>query len=887
MTLCFAFILGILSLPSESRATVAFPSAAMFFSEEPSSQPAASQPVTIQPTETRPATGEGSAVDEPQAKTPAAPPTETQTAPPMESLAEWTGLVIDNNSQDARTLGARKLLEIGTPEAVQWLAGVLTREPPDVAAQTAVCVAVAEQDAAPVALSEPLIRLLGGPADQAESFHLTLIDALRRFDNGVVVERLREIAADNGAPAAYRLAVVRALAELGENIKAVGALVALSGDDDEQLAKAALAALSKAAGEALVDREAAQKWWDQHKTKSPTVWLKAVNQRRILEIHALRQQRGVLVQRLTAAYRVAYLQAAETERPAKLLAYLSDELPEVRRLGLELVDVMITDRIEVGPDIKNRLVEMIGDPDPALRLEVVSVVGDLRLATAVSRLVEALKGETDARVRAVLVAAIGGLDGAHTLPVLIDELKKDEPAVAGEAALALAVLARPAAQEGSGATEQIITALLDKYASLTPEQPGLRAKILEAMTRIASPRFRAIFAAEVAAGHGVETRRVAIAGMASLGDVQAADVVLPLTASSEPAIRLEAVVALGRCGRREQDLSALERRLDGTSESDETVRQRAWDAFKLVASRLPPQEHLDLCDRFSVPGDKIAQRRRLELLSLLRDTPARFEQLRAANPAQCVELIEAIADARVQLGEFKAAAASLWQALDLVDREGGSTRANLAARAIAIHLMGREDEAAAQRIAEFVGALPDGYVLDLESPLVRVVLEEAGRRVNAIANSATFTDAQSALRLLSPYSKNIAIPVTRRIEALQTEAMEKRTTAIELLIRGLASDAAAESRLVGFGANAVMPLLLPHVTALTTTTAPAGSQAERLVQVAARLDPEWKPFAADATPEQRTAAIAQLKAKWSPAGDEAALPSKVPTSLPALPNKSA
>ncbi len=884
MILCIGLILGILSLASESGAAVAFTSACYLFpaQPEPATQPVATQPATTQPAaKKQPAT-----TDEDASATLTAPPAEAE-APASQSLDEWTGLVVGSNSQDARTLGARKLLEIGTPEAVEWLAGVLGRDPPDPAAQAAVCIAIAEQDAAPAALSRPLIGLLGGPADQTEAFHLTLIDALRRFDNGVVVEQLREIASDDAASTAYRLAVVSALAELGENIKAVGALVALCADDDKDLSRAALAALSEAAGETLADAEAAGKWWEQHKSKSPTVWLKAVNQRRTLQIHGLLQERGVLVQRLTAAYRVAYLQAAENERPQKLLAYLGDDLAEIRRLGLELVDVMITDRIEVGPDIKNRLIEMIGDPDPQLRLEVVSIVGDLRLATAVSRLVEALKGETDVRVRAELVAAIGGLDGAQTLPVLIDALKNDEPPVAGEAALALAVFARPAAQEGDGAPAQISDALLEKFASLQPDQADLKSKLLEAMTRIASPRFRSVFAAEVGPDRPVEVRRAAIAGMASLGDVQAADAVMPLTTSSEPVIRLEAVTALGKCGRREADLVVLERRLDGTSESDETVRQRAWEAFKQVASRLPPQEHLALSNRFSTLGDKIAQRRRLELLSLLRDTSARFEQLRAADPAQCIKLIEAIADARVELGEFKAAAAGLWQALDIIDQEGGDARASLAARAIAIHLMGREDEAATQRIAEFLGPLPEAQRLEMTSPLVRVVLEEAERRVNAVANAATFTDAQSVLRLLSPHKAMLSADVISRLDALRTQMMEKRTASIETLIRNLANDPAAEARLTAFGARAVMPLLLPHVVAQPTTTAPAGSQAEKLVQVASRLDPDWKAFPPDATPQQRAAAIDQLRAKWTPKVSESITPSRMPTSAPAAPKEAA
>ncbi len=557
---------------------------------------------------------------------------------------------------------------------------------------------------------------------------------------------------------------------------------------------------------------------------------------------------------------------------------LIDEWPEVRDLGLDLVNTAITDRKDVTAEVRTRLTEMISDPQPALRLKVVQIIGDLRLASAVSRLIKAASVETDHRVRAAVVDALGRLGGAQVVPALVDCLDDEVPSVAAHASIALASVARSLPQDDQALVQSIAAALTDRFTLLTTSEEELREKLLDAMTRIGAESFRPIFKAEMSPDRSVRIRRAAVTGLAVFADLSAADDILPLASAAEPEIRLAAVAALGRCGRRETDLAPLASRLDAKSESDPAVRQRAWESYLAIAERLSPQDQLRIAEQFAKPDDKTAQRQRLELLGALRASAQRFEQLKSKKADKRLDLLEAMADAHVRLGEFAAAAACLTQASELEQGAANGRHATLAARSIAVLLVGHEDEAAIQRIKDLLG--PEGQEDQPASALfAQTALDEAKARADAVVDAATFTDAVRLLDLLLPFVPRFGGDFEQRLAAFRDTAKTKRAAAIDALLASLAVDGQAETRLAAFGAHAVLSRIHASLTSAPPTSAPAVAVVDRLVQFARRLAPDWPGYVLDAPPADRAAALEKLKAIADAAASQR--PSRASTTAPA------
>ncbi|HVP12810.1 MAG TPA: HEAT repeat domain-containing protein, partial [Phycisphaerae bacterium] len=794
----------------------------------------------------------------------------------VQELDDFLSLITGNNTPEARRLGAKKLLDAATPEAAERLAIALRTSSPDFAAQIAICQAIATADKPLPSLIDPLLSLLGSQqADTTEA----VVNALRHFDCNAVVERLRPFAADPSLTLETRLAAIGTLGAMGDNFQVVAALVSLTQDKNAQVRSAVLVALAQVVGVEHLDADAAQAWWRRHESMSQADWTAEVNERRIAQNNRLRNERNLLSTRLIAAYREVFLHSPEDDRSRRLLAFLSDELPEIRDLGLDLVNAAITDRKDVTAEIKVRLTEMISDPNPAIRLKVAQIIGDLRLTGAVSKLIEALGTEVDHRVRSALVNAIGRLDGSQAVPALVDRLNDDVPSVVAQTAMALANIARTTVPDDPLTLQAVSSALLERFALVPPQDDELREKLLDAMTRIGAESFRQVFKAEMAADRSVRIRRAALAGLATYADLAAADEVLPLLAAPEPEMRLAAVTALGKCGRRESDLAALNGRFDSKSESDPAVRQRAWESFMAIAQRLPPQDLLRVAEQFARPDDKAAQRQRLELLTSLRSAGQRFEQLKSKRSDKRVDALEAMADAHARLGEYAAASACLVQAMELIQDSSNPRYAMLGTRSVAVLLAGHEDEEAVQRLKEL--AIGDGHTNPLPDAtlLVETAVNEATARSEAISDAATFNDATRLLDLLVPIAGRVTPSFGKKLEALREAAQAKRNASIDSLLALIAVDPQAETKLLGFGAEIVLKRLCARLTEPPTTTAPTSLSEEKLVQFAKRLAPDWPGYPADASPHQRAAALEALKSMSL----AAPLP-RSPTSAPATPS---
>jgi len=902
----------------------------------PASVPALRSPVRL-------ALASVAGASQPKTSKPAGPSTQPASSLSRdEELDELVGLITGNNTPEARELGARSLLRRGTEVAAQRLADILTNSK-DLAAKQAICRAIAAFGAfkrstarsqasgtgASTTQADPGLPadilvgpLLGMLGDHGRELDEAIVLALRRFDSSVVIPQLEVLAggaAENGAdPTAVdagggrpseslvkQEAAIRALGFMGDELQAVGVLVGLLEEPSSageqgpsafsrgvRIRAAVLDAIAQATGVQHRNIASARAWWESHRTMGPLEWLQDVNARRIDQINHLSAEKELLTQRLVGAYREAYLQTAEAQRPKKLLAFLSDESTAVRRLGLDLINAMITDRKDVGPEIKARLVEMINEGDAEVRKEVAVMVGDLRLAGAVGRLVESLAAEEDYDVRAAQVAALGRLDDESSIPLLIASLDDEAPEVVKEAALALGTLARKGHADPK-VVDTVVAALLKRFARIpetlrtattaagggrataakrpdsTVDAEDLRERFLEAMGHIGDERFREVFRRELDPRHSVRTRRAAIAGMGPYADAAAAAEIRKYVSAAEPEIRLAAVQALGRCGRQAEDLDALIRHLDSSQESNAVVRDRAWSSYRAVVHRLSPQAQLEAAARFARSGDLPAQRRRLILLRELETDEQRYAALSADER---LSLLEAVVDAQFELGQYDAVAKYLEKFL-FSGRPAPTTSAPAAGhrflvlRLLAALLKAGRDQDAVDRLQESAGrTVVDGSgprtALNLDgSDIVaaaRVFLDEAKSRLAAADDASQFSALFGLVALASPVVSDIAPSVGQELAAVKREAVAQRDAVVSRLLNAALASSEAEPQLLAFGSEIVLPEIVSRLRALSAGTDAVVDIEMRLVGLARKLVPAWQGYTPGCPESERAAALAAL-----------------------------
>lgn len=764
-------------------------------------------------------------------------------------------LLTGRNELQARVLGATQLLTIATEPALERLIRAL-RESTDAEVSLAVCRALSQAQAPPAVLLDPVLERIG---DERPGISDAAAAALRRFEAGAIIPRLVLIAQDDAADRPRRLDSVRALASLADDLRAVEALAALLESDSNGFLKpVVLDTFVLAVGAPFPDAAAAADWWKKNRATTRQDWLRRRNELLRRQVRALQEGQADLVRRVVALCRDAYVRAPDQDRPRLLLSFLKDGLAPVRQLGLEFINVLAVDRIEIAPEIRAQLGAMILDPSTEIRPVVAKVVGDLRLTAEAPRLMEAIAREADSAARAAQTNALGRLANPDAIPVLIARL--DDPAllVVGDAAAALGEISSEV-RERPDALRDIREALRRRFDAIPRDDDSLRERFLKAMAQLGGEDMRAVFLAELAPDRPSRTRQAAIRGLATFADPSVAATLRPLASSTQPAIRQSAAAALGIAGRATEDLQALADRLDSKSEPDAGVRQEAWDAYRAIAARLPPAEQLRVAADFSASGDKAGQQRRLDLLRGLEtqlDSLAIDDRIRAS---------ELIGDTRLALGETEAAVARYRQALNL-SAEGDPERRHVLTFKLFAALLadGSDVEALATLDRANSAAKRD------PARIAQTILAEISARLR----DGRVAPAHHLALQSAPLVSSLGSGFAAQLDPLAKQALKALA---DQLIASLGNDPDADKRLMELGAP-ILPQLVARLSSFGASTQPAGDLEIRLVSVVRAILPDWRGFAVGASADDRAAAIAELEAILSGASSSAPAP---PSSAPA------
>lgn len=797
----------------------------------------------------------GSATCGLRAAPPIAPPAVAAEAEAVEELVE---LVVGNpNTPQARAFGARRLLELKTPEAEAALVRILSEGQPE--AVMAVAGAVAQgRDTAPPALVPPLVGLLSSESlalrDAAEQ-------ALVHYRDGEVAARVGAMAQDRSASPSVRMSAVRVLGRLAGEASAVDALVAMADDPDARIRGEIWKVLGLlSGGRAGQDVESARRWWGESREgPASDRWRALLSAREAAMSRAAGESRA-LAERLRRALREQYAATPEAARVSRLADYLADPLAEVRATGASLVASMVADRMPIPASLVETMGRLVGDESVEVRRAALTAIGGLREPSLAPVLIARWPSETEPDLRRDLIVALGRLGNAEAIPFLIERVaEENDPSVAALAATGLARLAganNASAPAPSGVAEAL-TSLLER---LDVAEVNARERVVEAMAVLGDARFVPTFLAmlddELPA-----VREAAVQGLTKVGDPGH---ILPLLArlqDDDAAVRLAAVEAVARLGNEPAHVDALLRHVDAPQEAEAGVRAAAWDGCLKIVRGWPIAEQIAWSGRLDPDLDRISAQRLVAVL---------YPIVKQTNPAEVTaELTESNARLGTALGSLgrHEEAAAAWQQVYAFYSAQKDARAVAAGVQLARSLLAIEQpDRAVELLSQLAVAWPDadrtdaaGAVIDylngkLGSEQFDAVVEWSDR---VLDTSPPLFDTKARVRIAE-----------FRAAALECRAAEDARH-VEMWLaqmRGPEAEAAEAARQIHELGERAVPALVDGLRALLASDPPptAAEDERRILGLLQDLRSDWPGYAPNATREQKLAALSKV----SPPGSQ-------------------
>jgi HEAT repeat protein len=515
------------------------------------------------------------------------PPTAPATTQPDVSayVGELSSALRQGAPQQRRE-AARRLVEVGTPEALTQIRSGLSS--PDSATALACAQAASEAAAVDPSWEAPLEKALGKDRALTEAAAV----ALARLDNPAAVDALVRFAQSAGQP--FRGSAIGAMGHLVRKPVAV-ALVAIVTDplEPREVRLAASQALGQMSGVASPPEDPAQwrQWWSPISPLPDDRWRAVVLEEQHARLQADRDrdvrkaaQEGESIQKLV---RNQY-EHAVADRSRVLIGFLNDLDPAVRAAAAGIVPDAVSFGHPIPQDVHSRLIDLIGDADPEVRIKSAQALAKLADSNALDPLLRQLRVERDVQVKVALVGAIGFGNDPRAVAELRKLLMDASPAVAAAAADALRSLAPAIQQANPQEADQLYSelkrVLVERSGPPGQPKPGmattdLRVALLGALTPLANSHsqemldFVPAFFKQV---EGPPVRAAAMDALAPLGSAGGSLIVQALDAENDPSVRAEGAKALGMT-----HAWGFSNKLFGMSHDDlnPRVRAAAWVGF--------------------------------------------------------------------------------------------------------------------------------------------------------------------------------------------------------------------------------------------------------------------------------------------------------------------
>jgi HEAT repeat protein len=523
---------------------------------------------------------------EPAQAQPAAPAAPAATQPNLDSYVQSLTTSLRQGPAQQHYEAAQRLLEVGNSAALAQFQNALSSNDP--AAQLACAKAASEAANPDPNWTTPLAGLLGKDRALTEAAAL----ALARLDTEQSAAALTRFVQLANRP--YRAAAVPAMGRIVRKPVAQ-ALVTIVDDplEPRDVSSAASQALTQISGTGSPPEDPAawRQWWNARANLPDAQWRARVieEQHQRLETDRDRSRERLAKQSVSIQTLVrAQYDLRPTERPRVLLGFLDDADPAVRAAGAGIVPDAVSQGHIVPQEVRARLIELIGDASPDVRIKVAQALAKLADPNALNPLLRQIAIEKDLQVKVALISAIAVANDPHAVDALRGLLQNSSAEVAAAAADALRTLAPALQQNNPQQADQIYGELKKVLVDRTgpPGQPvaglpatDLRVALLGALTPLAghhSQEMTDFLPGFLNQSENPRVRAATMDTLAPLGDAGGSYMVQALGAEPDPTVRAAAARALGMT-----HVFRFAAQLYGMSrdENDPGVRAAAWVGF--------------------------------------------------------------------------------------------------------------------------------------------------------------------------------------------------------------------------------------------------------------------------------------------------------------------
>lgn len=401
-----------------------------------------------------------------------------------------------------------------------------------------------------------------------------------------VASGLAQAATDAKRPVPLRIPAIDALGTMVEQ-PAAAALVQIVSNAAEpvDVVNEAADALVEMTGLDANGRDPA-KWeaWQKQNADRPAAEWKA----ELLDARSAREDRNRrrlsdAAREMKAIVAEAYQNTPPDARAARLLKYLNSANPEVKAAGAAIAgQLAATAPGENTPEIRERLLEMIGDADAGVRFDVITTLYNLNIEPEkiLAALLPQFEVEPDPKVRSAIVRKLASIQRVEQV---IDLLKRPEPEVIREAARGLRQRA-PGIVKQDPALAKLASARLRETITRLAGQPRFldaRRACGEALAEFKDPANMEFSAKLMNPAEPAEIRGVAFQILGGLGAAAEDTIVGRVDAESDPRVRAAGMLALSRTESFNQS-EWLAQKMTRTGEPDAEARKAARTAYETL-----------------------------------------------------------------------------------------------------------------------------------------------------------------------------------------------------------------------------------------------------------------------------------------------------------------
>lgn len=549
-----------------------------------------------------------------------------------------------DSSPKTRYQAATLLLAKSHPRAGEILLQALAdrfRRP----AGVAVALAVAQSGQCRAEFVVPLFAMIGDP-DAAVC--QSAAAALSQSRDAAVRKKLCDMAGDNSLSNVPRLACIAAMGRMLDT-PSIETMVTLLDDPSADIRMGSADSLSRLTGiRGLAgDSTAWRAWWKENEGKPHEQWLADMAEGLSHQNAQLQGELLAVRRRLADATRLCHESTPAPKRGEMVLAMLQDPLVEVRLLGLELATRQLAAREPLAPGAGEAVRTLVDDGEPSVRAAAAMLMAGLQLPGTDAVLLGRLKLEPAADVRIALIKSLAAMRVGEAFDPILAELAGPGDSQAAAAAAAIGKLA----EAGALSDSQVARAaeVISRRYKQAQETETVRTALLAVMRILG----RSEFAPVIREALSDKAPAVRLEAVRALGVIRAATAedVAPLTQDPDRGVRQAAMETLAVLGDTRSISVVLDRTL--AAEADPAVRQKAWETLVSLLDKADTEKVAAVAKGLADRPE--AREYRIRVLTLLVDRYKNDPAARAGTQAELGELLLA-ADQPARAAEALAAA---------------------------------------------------------------------------------------------------------------------------------------------------------------------------------------------------------------------------------------